>query len=128
MAPTTKTIVKALMTPVVVPGLFLTLMGLGLVPVDEGVASVAAPFITPLNIPVRPFFCVLGPCKLLAGFALWKKGPMPEGVARVGLTIASACALYGHYAVGDNVVGPLVYLGFLASLYALDSAEKGKGD
>eukprot|EP00537_Pseudo-nitzschia_pungens_P016094 CAMPEP_0172402942 /NCGR_PEP_ID=MMETSP1061-20121228/56935_1 /TAXON_ID=37318 /ORGANISM="Pseudo-nitzschia pungens, Strain cf. pungens" /LENGTH=129 /DNA_ID=CAMNT_0013137127 /DNA_START=84 /DNA_END=473 /DNA_ORIENTATION=- len=124
--PTPQTIVKALMTPVGIAGSFMTLMGLGLVPVDQKVVGIAAPFLTAFGIPFRPFAVVLGSCKILGAMSLWGTGPMPEWFARIGLGFASVCAVYGHHSIGDSVVGPVVYLGLIGSLYALDSSEKGK--
>lgn len=104
----------------------MTLIGLGLVPVDENMLSVAAPFINPFGIPLRPFLLVLGPCKVLGVLSLWGIGPMPEWFARIGLAVASVCAAYGHSTIGESIVPPLIYFGFIGSLYALDNKEKGK--
>ena len=124
--PSTATIVKSLATGIVLPGTFMTLMGLGLVPIDEKVSQMAAPFLTPFGIPFRPFMCLLGPCKILGGLSLWGIGPMPEWFARIGLLIASVCGGYGHYTIGDTLVGPIVYFGMIGSLYFIDPLTKGK--
>jgi hypothetical protein len=120
------TVVKSLTTGVVLPGTFMTLMGLGVVPIDETMAMVATQFIGPLGIPLRTFLCVLGPCKILGGLSLWGIGPMPSAFGKIGLVIASACAAYGHHAIGDSPVPPLVYIGMMASLVALERSSKGK--
>ena len=124
--PSTATIVKSLATGIVLPGTFMTLMGLGLVPIDEKMTNIAAPFLTPFGIPMKPFMCVLGPCKILGGLSLWGIGPMPAWFARIGLIISSVCGGYGHYTVGDAVVGPIVYIGMIGSLYFIDPLTKGK--
>ena len=118
-----KTIVKGLLSTAIVPGTFMTLMGLGLVPVDDKLASIAAPFIGPIGLPFRAFVCVLGPCKILGSLALWKIGPMPEWFARIGLMVSSSCAVYGHSSIGDPVAPPLGYIGLMFVLYALDYVE-----
>lgn len=124
--PSATTIVKSLMTGIVLPGTFMTLMGLGVVPVDEKMSSMAAPFLDPFGIPVKQFFLLLGPCKILGGLSLWGIGPMPEWFARIGLIVSSVCGGYGHYFIGDSVVAPVVYLGMIGSLYFLDPNLKGK--
>ena len=126
MAPSSRTIVKGLLTTTIVPGTFMTLMGLGLVPVDDGVVAVAAPFIEPLGIPFRAFVRVLGPSKILAALSLWKVGPMPEWFARIGLMASSCCALYGHGVLGEPVVAPLAFIGLISSLYVMDHLDAGK--
>jgi len=64
--------------------------------------------------------CILGPCKILGGLSLKGIGPMPEWFARIGLIIAAVCGGYGHYVVGDAIVGPFVYFGMICSLYFID--------
>jgi hypothetical protein len=120
------TIVKSLVTFPVIPGAFMTLMALGVVPIDEGIASVAAPFIVPFGIPIKAFLMVLGPSKILGGLSLWGKGPMPNMFAKLGLVFASACAAYGHHVIGESVVPPIMYIGMMASLVALERSSKGK--
>mmetsp|Transcript_13311 Transcript_13311/g.27963 ORF Transcript_13311/g.27963 Transcript_13311/m.27963 type:complete len:130 (-) Transcript_13311:2727-3116(-) len=124
--PTPRTIVKALLSPSIVPGTFFTLIGLGLVPMDDGTLSVAAPFINPLGIPIRPFLLVLGPCKIMGALSLWGIGPMPEWFARGGLALSAACAAYGHSAIGESMVPGIMVIGLIGCLYALDNKEKGK--
>ena len=122
-----KTIVKGLLSTSIVPGTFMTLMGVGLIPVDDKLASIAAPFIGPIGLPFRAFVCVLGPCKILGALGLWEIGPLPEWFARIGLTVAASCAAYGHSSIGDPVIPPLGYIGLMFVLYALDYVETGKG-
>ena len=106
----------------------MTIMGLGLVPLDEAMIPVAAPFIDPFGIPMKGFLLVLGPCKILGVLALWGIGPMPEWIARLGLSLSATCAVYGHHSVGESVVPPLGYLALMGGLYALDSQGKGKSE
>ena len=125
--PDASTTIKVLATIVVLPGLFTALMGLGVAPVDEKMAAMAAPFIEPLEIPTKPFFCFLGTCKILGGLSLWGIGPMPEIVGRIGLIVAASCGAYGHMVVGDVPLPPIIYAGMVASLFVLDkSTSKGK--
>lgn len=125
--PEAKTIVKALASATILPGLFYTSMGLGILPVDESLKNVAAHFIDPIGLPTKPFFLILGPCKILAGLSFWGIGPMPELVARTGLLIASTCGAIGHKLNDETVLPPVIYAGLIASLFVLDkSASKGK--
>jgi hypothetical protein len=97
------------------------------VPVDESMGQIADIFIEPLNIPLKPFFCVLGPCKILGALSLWNIGPMPQWFGRIGLIIASLCGGYGHYTIGEPVFGPVAYIGLMGSLYYLDPITMMKG-
>eukprot|EP00531_Pseudo-nitzschia_arenysensis_P019834 CAMPEP_0116122834 /NCGR_PEP_ID=MMETSP0329-20121206/4424_1 /TAXON_ID=697910 /ORGANISM="Pseudo-nitzschia arenysensis, Strain B593" /LENGTH=128 /DNA_ID=CAMNT_0003616705 /DNA_START=311 /DNA_END=697 /DNA_ORIENTATION=+ len=125
--PEAKTIVKALASVTILPGLIYTAMGLGLLPVEESIEKVAAPFIDPIGLPTKPFFLILGPCKILAGLSFWGIGPMPELVARIGLLIASTCGAIGHKMNDETILPPVIYAGMVASLFVLDqSASKGK--
>eukprot|EP00531_Pseudo-nitzschia_arenysensis_P019858 CAMPEP_0116136482 /NCGR_PEP_ID=MMETSP0329-20121206/11746_1 /TAXON_ID=697910 /ORGANISM="Pseudo-nitzschia arenysensis, Strain B593" /LENGTH=128 /DNA_ID=CAMNT_0003631349 /DNA_START=87 /DNA_END=473 /DNA_ORIENTATION=+ len=125
--PDAKTTIKALATVTVFPGIYYVLMGLGIAPIEDKIEQMAAPFIEPLGIPTKPFFCFLGPCKILGGLSLWGIGPMPEIVGRLGLMLAASCGAYGHSVVGESPVPPIVYAGMIASLFLLDkSTSKGK--
>ena len=93
---------------------------MGVVPVDETMGQIANIFIEPFNIPLTTFLCVLGPCKILGALSLWNIGPMPQWFGRIGLLISSVCAGIGHSKIGDSVVGPVVYIGLISSLYYLD--------
>ena len=125
--PDATTIAKTLATVPIIPGALMILMGLGLAPLDEGMAAAASPFLTPLGFPTKPFMLILGPCKILGGLSLWGIGPMPEMVGRIGLMFSAACGAYGHYKAGDPFIPPLMYIGVLGSLYYLDkSVSKGK--
>ena len=126
MPVTARTAIKVLLTSAVIPGLFYTLMGLGIAPLDK-TAGIAAPFISPLGIPVKPFLCVLGPAKILGGLSLWGVGPMPEMIGRVGLVITALCGAYGHSVIGESPIPPMVYAGMIGGLFLLDkSVSKGK--
>mmetsp|Transcript_23008 Transcript_23008/g.48981 ORF Transcript_23008/g.48981 Transcript_23008/m.48981 type:complete len:128 (+) Transcript_23008:183-566(+) len=124
--PSATAIVKSLCTVSALPGLFMTLMGVGLAPVDEQIGKMAGPFIDPLGIPLRPFLCLLGPCKILGSFSLWGIGPMPEWFGRPGLMFSALCGAYGHSVVGESVIPPIAYVGMIFSLYFLDPLVKGK--
>ena len=104
----------------------MILTSTGVVPLDEKMVSVAMPFIGPLGIPTRSFFLVLGSCKILGSLSLWKKGPMPEWFARLGLILSASCAAYGHYTVGDSILPPLIYAGVCSSLYFLDPLSQNR--
>lgn len=124
--PETTTVVKTFLTSAAIPGVFLTLMGLGVIPLDK-TEGIAAPFIEPLGIPIKPFLCVLGPAKVLGGLSLWGYGPLPEIVGRIGLMFAALCGSYGHAAIGESPVPAIVYTGLMGSLFILDkSTSKGK--
>merc|ERR1719162_2201244 len=112
----TTTAIKSLASFTVIPGSFMTAMGLGLAPLDQNIMEIAAPFIAPLGIPFQPFILVLGSCKIMGALSLWGKGPMSKSVGMIGLAIASICAAYGHYTVGESFIPPIVYLGLLGSL------------
>ena len=121
-------IIKKLLSPVALPGIFMAAMGLGLVPVDDNVQQLAAPFIDPLGIPFRPFSLFLGSCNFMAGLSMWGLGPMPETVARVGLMMCSGCGAYAHYNLGETFIHSLVYFSLASSLWFLDPISKGKKD
>jgi len=102
----------------------MSLMGLGVVPVDPKLEEVSNVFISAFNIPSKPFLLTLGVCKILGCASLWNIGPMPEGFARRGLITSTVCAAIGHYIVGDSILPPLAFLGMWAFYYNLDGADK----
>jgi hypothetical protein len=120
------TILKGFCTTPVLPGLFMLMMGLGVAPVDEGMAKAAAVFIDPVGIPQSPFFILLGTCKILGGLSLWGIGPMPEKVGKIGLAVAATCGAIGHFVAGDPWIPPLVYNVMLGSLVYMEKSAKGK--
>ena len=126
---TANTIIKALVSTAIAPGLGMLGMSTGMLLLDDKLADIAAPFINPINVPIKPFLLVLGSCKVLAGLALWKIGPMSEKFARVGLMITSACGAYGHYGVEDSVVSPLVFfwIGRMSSRHGIVVGRGRKG-
>ena len=114
-------------TASVIPGTVMALMGVGLIPIDEGLADIANVFLLPLHLPLRPFLTTLGLCKILGCASLWNKGPMPEVFGRYGLITANACAIYGHYAVGNSIVaivGTSIMLGLWIPYSFMDDDAK----
>uniref|UniRef100_A0A7S4MTY2 DoxX family protein n=1 Tax=Odontella aurita TaxID=265563 RepID=A0A7S4MTY2_9STRA len=115
---------KCFLSSVGVTGAFTALMGLGIVPLDAGMAAVGNVFVEPLSIPLKPFFAFLGTCKMLGVASLWGLGPMPRSIALPGLLTAASCGAYGHYAVGEGPYIAIAYIGMLAALYILEGKEK----
>ena len=127
MKSTTTTIVRGLLSMSIIPGIGMTCIGLGLLPIDDKFVIMSTPFIQPLGIPTKVFACILGPCKILGCLALWNIGPMPEWFARFGLMFAAACGSYGHTLVGESPAPPLGYIGLMLTLYALENVGSKKG-
>lgn len=124
--PEATTVIKGFLSVSAIPGVFLTLMGLGVVPLDK-TQDIAAPFIGPLGIPVKPFLCVLGPAKILGVSSLWGYGPMPEIIGRLGLAFSAVCAAYGHASIDESSLPPIIYAGMVGGLFILEkSTTKAK--
>lgn len=124
--PEATTILKGFLSASAIPGVFWTLMGLGIVPLDK-TKDIAAPFIEPLGIPTNLFLCILGPAKILGVSSLWGYGPMPELVGRLGLTFSALCGAYGHASIGETPLPPIIYAAMMGGLFILErSASKAK--
>ena len=126
MSTSATTIIRGLLSTAIFPGIGMTCTGLGLLPIDDNFVAMTAPFIQPLNIPVKVFACILGPCKILGCLALWNIGPMPEWVARLGLMFAAGCGAYGHTLIGESPIPPIGCIGLMLTLYVLEYADAKK--
>eukprot|EP00521_Asterionellopsis_glacialis_P016851 CAMPEP_0195302494 /NCGR_PEP_ID=MMETSP0707-20130614/31188_1 /TAXON_ID=33640 /ORGANISM="Asterionellopsis glacialis, Strain CCMP134" /LENGTH=101 /DNA_ID=CAMNT_0040365767 /DNA_START=15 /DNA_END=316 /DNA_ORIENTATION=- len=95
------TALKYMCAPMALAGTGCLLMGIGIVPADPDLVTLAELFIQPLHIPVKPFFVVLGVSKILAiGKLTFGVGPLPKSVALGGLAFAASCAAIGHHQLG----------------------------
>ena len=104
-------------------GAGMVAMSLGVVPVDETMASIAHVWIGSV-VPLKPFLFFVGTTKLLSVAKLWGYGPMPSKMlAFIGLGTPAFCAFVGHYKVEGPAasIPPVVYLGLLGALYHLES-------
>tara|TARA_B110001450_G_scaffold221916_1_gene218210 strand:- start:4 stop:504 length:501 start_codon:yes stop_codon:yes gene_type:complete len=97
----------------------LKLQGAGIVPIDDSMSRIAAIYVSSSSL--RLFFVVLGSCKVLGSFALFNIGPMNSKCARLGLILSAGCGAYGHYAIGESTIPPLLYSACIGSLYILDN-------
>lgn len=122
--PKVATIIKGLLSLEVLPAFWMIALGTGILPMDDGVAAIAAPFIGPLNIPVAPFLGFLGTCKMFAVASWWGVGPMSEWFGRVGMMTAAGCGAYGHSVVGESAVPPIIFLLMTGGLFLLDDGKK----
>mmetsp|Transcript_26728 Transcript_26728/g.39530 ORF Transcript_26728/g.39530 Transcript_26728/m.39530 type:complete len:133 (+) Transcript_26728:31-429(+) len=109
-----RTIINFLVGGNAVTGFGMVLMGLGVISMEEKLIAVASPFLHLLQIPPKPFFVLLGSCKILAVMRLvFRRGPFPEWFARIGLMTSCACGAYGHYRNDESAVPPFVMIGLL---------------
>ena len=121
--PDTATSIKYFASVVAIPGIFLCLMGLGIVPLDEKMGLMSAPFIDPIGVPLQPFSLFLGSSNIMGVLSLWGKGPMPKTLGRIELMIASACGAYAHTAVEESPAFALLFFCLIAYLFVLDNQK-----
>mmetsp|Transcript_41570 Transcript_41570/g.68169 ORF Transcript_41570/g.68169 Transcript_41570/m.68169 type:complete len:133 (-) Transcript_41570:424-822(-) len=125
MAIALKTAVKAICSMPMLAGVGAVAISLGVIPVDEVMASIARVWIGDA-IPLKPFLFFLGTSKILSVAKLWGYGPMPSRMlAYVGLGTPAFCAFVGHYKVEGPVesIPPVLYLGLLGAFYHLESKD-----
>mmetsp|Transcript_36950 Transcript_36950/g.42147 ORF Transcript_36950/g.42147 Transcript_36950/m.42147 type:complete len:130 (-) Transcript_36950:152-541(-) len=123
-----QTIVKVLISPMAFAGLGMSLMGLGFIPVDPTAAKVANIYLEPFNLPLKPFFIILGAAKVIGVISQWGYGPIPKLFARLCLMMSAACALYGHNKIGDTILPSAIMLTLLSSLFVLERLGKKKDE
>jgi hypothetical protein len=122
---------RSLCSAIILPGVGMIAMGLGVIPVDQDLLSVATAVIGNDLVPLQPFFLVLGSTKVLGVLGLWDIGPFAGTVmAYAAVAIPAACALYGHSQLDDGkAIGAGLYLCCLVAMYftsGKSSTSKGK--
>jgi len=119
-------LIRTFCSLVVFSGLGVILMGLGVIPVDEGLDQVARVFLDPLNIPSKPFLVFLGTIKIVSVARLWGYGPMPINLAFLGLAAASSCGCYGHFVLNElpEAGFAFLYTLVLGYLYSLEGKKQ----
>lgn len=118
------------MSPSFLAGTGITLMGLGVIPIDNDMAAVANVFIGPLGIPLNVFLSILGPCQMLGVLSLWGYGPMPKSIAIPGLGLSALCGAIGHYVHGDipHAIAATGYVVIAGTLAVLEQARTETDD
>jgi len=122
-----RTIIKILMLTQAMAGTAMILMSSGVIPMDEKMGAIATMFGEPIGATDKQLLAVLGPAKILGVAGIWGYGPLPATVGVVGLMISATCAIYGHHAINDTVVPPLVFTLLLGCLLFLKDGGKEKG-
>mmetsp|Transcript_50280 Transcript_50280/g.121772 ORF Transcript_50280/g.121772 Transcript_50280/m.121772 type:complete len:145 (+) Transcript_50280:96-530(+) len=128
------TITKIASSGVILPGIGMTLMGLGVIDTDPKLAGVATVFTSPLNLPLEPFLVLVGSVKVWAVLRLWfdkvpPSSKLGKNLAWIGLASPAAAAVYGHHQTEGigSTIAPTIYLCVLATCHYFETKKETEG-